>query len=132
MVRARTLVVEGQGICISVSSPGGCHFGTETRPHPTAFRLQYWDASSQTTNKVRTQPHPSADRLPKVVLSLQSPLNTPVDMALPTRGTTPSSPHQWADTSLSYQEACTSPWTNLTNTGQTSGARGSTILQPAE
>ena len=77
-------------------------------PHSTACRLQCWDASGQTTNRAGTQPHPSADRLPKVFLSPQPPLNTSLDMALPTRGTRPSSTHQWAGTSPSYQEVCTS------------------------
>ena len=36
-------------------------------------------------------------------------------MALPTRGTRPSSTHQWAGTSPSHQEACTSLRTNLTH-----------------
>ena len=54
--------------------------------------------SGQTNNRVAAQPHPSADRLLKVFLS----------MALPTRGTRPNSTHQWAGTSLSHQKACTS------------------------
>ena len=64
-----------------------------------------------------TQPLPSADRLPKVVLSSQSPLNTPPDMGLSTRRTRPSSTHQWAGSCPSHQEACTSP-------GPTSPSRG--------
>ena len=42
-----------------------------------------WVASGQTNNRVGTQPHPSADKWIKVLLS----------MALPTRGTCPSSTH---------------------------------------
>ena len=34
-------------------------------------------------------------------------VNTPLDMALPTRGTRPNFTHQWAGTSPSYQKACT-------------------------
>ena len=34
----------------NVSSPGGSHFGTKTWPHPTACRVQGWDASSETTS----------------------------------------------------------------------------------
>ena len=63
-----------QGIPIGVSSPGGRQFGTETWPHPTTCRLQCWDTSGQTTNRVGTEPHPSADRLPKVILSQQLPI----------------------------------------------------------
>ena len=54
------------------------------------------------------QPHPSADRLLKVFLSSQPPLSIPIDIALPTRETKQNSTHQWAGTSLSHQEACTS------------------------
>ena len=106
-----------QQIFIGVSSPRGHQFVTETWPHLTAYRLQCWDASDKITNRVGTQPHPSADRLPKVILILQPPLNTPLDTPLPTRGTRPSSAHQWTGTSPSHQEACTSPWTDLTHQG---------------
>ena len=84
---------------------------------PTAFRLQCWDSSGHTTNKVGTQAYPSADRLPKVILSQPLPLNRPLNMALPTRGTRPSPTDQWAGTSPSHKEACTSPWINLTQHG---------------
>ena len=55
-----------QGIYISVNSRVGHHFGTETWPRLTACSLQCWDPSSQTTNRVGTRYHSSADRLPKV------------------------------------------------------------------
>ena len=97
-----------QPIFISMTSPRGHHFGTETWPHPTACRLQCWDTSGQTSNRAGTQPHPSADRLSEVLLTPQPPINTPLDTVLPTRGTRPSSTHQWAGTSPSDQEACTS------------------------
>ena len=106
-----------QEIIIAMSSLGDRHLGTDSWPQPTAYRLQCRDASGQTTNKVGTQPHPPADRLPKVFLTPQLPLNKPSDKALPTKGTRPSSTHQWAGTSLSNQEAYTSLWTNLTNQG---------------
>lgn len=48
-------------IIFDMSSPGGHHFGNETWPHTTSCRLQCWKASGQTTNRVRTQLHPSAD-----------------------------------------------------------------------
>ena len=100
------------GILISMSSPGGYHFGSETRPHKIAFRLHFWDTLHQTTNRIKTQPHPSADRQMKVVLSQHSPWQT-----LLNRGIRPSSTHQWEDTSLSHQKACTSSWNNLTHQG---------------
>ena len=84
-----------------MSAPRGCHFGTEMGTHPTACRLQCWGASGQTTNRVGTQTHPSADRLPEVVLSQQLPINTPLDTTLCTQGTRPGSTHQWEGASQS-------------------------------
>ena len=98
-----------QRILISVSSPRGLYFGTKTWPHPTAYRLQRWIASGQTTNNRGTQPHASADKLPKVVLSSQLPQNIPLDMALPIRGKRPSFTNQRTGTSPTHQEAYTSP-----------------------
>ena len=76
-------------------------FLTKTWPHPIACRLQSWDASGQTTNRMGTRPHSSVDRLPKVVLNQQLPANIFRDMGLPTRGTRSSSTHQWAGTNPS-------------------------------
>ena len=86
----------------------------EPRPHTTTCSLQCCKVSGQTTTKIGTQPHPSEDRLPKVILSSQPPQNAPLEMALPFRGTRPSPTHQRTGTSPSHQEACTRPWTNLT------------------
>ena len=57
-----------RAVLVDMSPPGGCLL---TWPHPTAYRLQGWDASSQTTKRVGIQPLPSADRLPNVILSPQ-------------------------------------------------------------
>ena len=65
------------------------HVGAKTWPHPTTCRVQCWDASGQMTKRVGPQPHPSADCLPKVVLGVQQPLNTPLD----SRGTRLTSTH---------------------------------------
>ena len=121
-----------KGELVGVSSPGGHHFVTRTQPHPTGCRLQCWDTSDQTTNRAGTQPQPPADKLPKVFLNPQPPLNTPWDTALFTRGTRHSSTHQWAGTSPSHQEACTSLQNILTHWGQTPEAKGTTTLQPRE
>ena len=73
--------------------------------HELFWRPPFWNqdpalpigsVSSQTTKRVGTQPHPSADSLVKDSLSPQPPLDTSLDMALPTRGPGPSSTHQWA------------------------------------
>ena len=69
----------------------------------------------------------------KVVLSSQPPLNTPLDMVLPTKQTRPSSTHQGVGTSPSHQEACTSPGpTSPTKRQKTPEARGTMILLPEE
>ena len=75
-----------------------------SRPGPTQVGV-----SGQTTGRTGTQPHPSADRVPQATLSSQPPISTPLNVASPTRGTRPSSSHQWAGSNPSHQEACTSP-----------------------
>ena len=68
-------------------------------------RCTQWPASSsvevshQTTSKTGTQTHPLADRLPKIILSLQISQNTPSDAALPIRETRSSSTYQERGTS---------------------------------
>ena len=67
----------------------------------------------QTTSKSGTQPHPLAERLPKIILSTQTPQNTPLDVVLPIRNTNPASstraqapvlstrkPTQWTEQTL--------------------------------
>ena len=86
----------------------------------------------QTINWVGTQPHPSADRLLKVFLSPQLPLNTPLDMALPARGTRPSSTYQPVGRHQSLPAGSLhKPLRTASSTrGQTPEARGTIILQP--
>ena len=62
---------------IGVSSPGGSHLDTKTRPHPTACRLQCWDTSAQTSNRMGERPRPSADRLPSHLKSTATSKHTP-------------------------------------------------------
>lgn len=52
------------------------------------------DASGQTTDLTGKQPHPSAVSLAEDFLSPQPPLDTPHDMALPTRGAGPAPPRK--------------------------------------
>ena len=115
-----------------MSTPGHCHFGTETCPHPTACRLQCWDASGQTTNSVGTQPHPSADRVPKVILSPQLPLNTPLDMALAIRGKDPAPSTSGQVPVPPTRKPAQAPQPTSPTREQTPEAKGTTILQPAE
>ena len=46
-------------------------FSHKTQPHPIASRFLYWNTSGQMTNRAVTQPHSSADRLHKILPSLQ-------------------------------------------------------------
>ena len=88
-------------------------FCIKTWHYSTAYRLQCWNTSGKTTSRIGTQTSPpSADRVPKAILSSQPPINTPLH-TLPTWGIRPSSTHQWEDTSPSHQEASTSHKTNL-------------------
>ena len=121
-----------QGIFISVSSPGSRHFGTKTWPHPTACRLQCWDASCQTTNRAETQPHLSADRQLKVFLSPQSPLNTPLTGPCPPEGQDPAPPTSGQAMDPPTRKPAQVSRPASATRGQTSEARGTTILQPAE
>ena len=50
---------------------------------PNCLQAPVLDTSCRTTSKTGTQPHPSADMLPKAILSSQTPQNTPPDTALP-------------------------------------------------
>lgn len=80
------------GMLTGVSCPEGYPFNAKSQPHPTA-----WDASSQKINRVGTYSY-SADKLLKVFLSSELPLNTTFATALPTKERGPSSTHQGADT----------------------------------
>ena len=65
------------------------------------------DTLCQTTSKTGTQPHPLAQRLPKIIIRSQTPQNTPSDTDLPTRKTKSSLIHQNTGTSPLHQEAYT-------------------------
>ena len=65
------------------------------------------DTLCQRTSKTGTQPHPLAERLPKIIIRLQTPQNTPPDVDLPTRSTRSSLIHQTTGTNPLHQEAYT-------------------------
>ena len=90
------------------------------------------DTPSQTISKTGTEPHPLAERLPKIKLSSQTPQNTPPDTALPTRKTRSSPTHQKTGPSSLHQEAYSSHWTNLTHWGQTPTTTATMNLQPVK
>ena len=121
----RILIAEALRVLICRSSPGVCHFHTKTWSYPTTYRLPCWNASGQTTSRRVTQGYSSADRLHKVIMSSQPPLKTNLDTTLPTRGTIHSSTHQLTSTSLSHQEAYTSPRTKHTHQGADTRGRRS-------
>ena len=87
---------------------------SKTWLHPTASSLQHWMPHIKQQAKTGTQTHPSVHRLPKVILSSQTPQNAPPDTALFNRGKRLNSTHQNASTSPSHHEAYASHWTNLT------------------
>ena len=90
------------------------------------------DILCQTTSETGTQPHPLAERLPKIIIRSQTPQNTPPDTVLPTRKTRSSLRLQNTGTSPLHQEAYTPHWTNLIHWGQTPKTIGITNLQPAK
>ena len=68
------------------SSPTGLHLNTKTQLHSTTSKLQCWTPhAKQTTSKTGTQPHPLAERLPKIIIRSQTPQNTLLDVVLPER-----------------------------------------------
>lgn len=91
-----------------ISAP---RFGPTQRP-----AVSGWKASGQTT-KIRTQHQPSEDRLHKVILSSQTPQNTPLDRTLSFRGIRSSSTHHRTFTIPFHQEAYKNPWTNFIHHG---------------
>ena len=58
-----------------------------------------------------------------------APLDMPLDTALPTRGSRPSSTHQWTGTGLALQETCTSLKTSLTHQEANTRCKKTTISQ---
>ena len=71
------------------------------------------DTLCQTTSKTGTQPHPLAERLPKIIIRPQTPQNTPSNVDVPTRKTRSSLIHQNTGTSPLHQEAYTPTEPNL-------------------
>ena len=81
-------------------------FISTPRPNFTnCLQVLMLETSHQTTSKAGTQSYSSANWLPKVILSSQTPQNTPPDAALPIRWKRLGSTHQSLDTSLHHEEA---------------------------
>ena len=90
------------------------------------------DTLCQTTSKRGTQPHPLAERLPKIIIRQQTPQNTPPDMDVPTRKTRSSHIHQNTGTSPLHQEAYRTHWKIFRHWGQIPKTTGTTDLQPVK
>ena len=58
-------------VLTGVSCPRGCHCDAKTWPHPIALRLQCWDASGQTINRVV---HTPEEQDPAPLTSGQAPI----------------------------------------------------------
>ena len=125
---------QAQGILTGMHSSRGIHLDTKTWLHLTACRLQCWTPHTK-NRKTGTESQPSADRLPKVVLTSQTPQNTPPDTALPIRGKRLSSTHQrtgWCLPVPPTRKPTQGPGPISPTRGQTTEERGTMTLQPAE
>ena len=101
-------------ISVSKSSPRDLHRNAKGQLHSTASKLQCWTLHAKQLARVE-QNHTQYQRLPKIILSLKTPQNTPPDAVLPTRKTRSGPTNQNTGTSPLHHEAYTTPWTNLTH-----------------
>ena len=90
------------------SSPRDLHLNAKTQLHSTTSKLQCWTPHTKQLARQEHNTTPLAESLPKIILSSQTPQNTPPDMVLPTRKKTSSLIHQNTGTSPLHQEAYTS------------------------
>ena len=90
----------------SESSPRDLHRNAKTQLHSMTSKLQCWTPYAQQL-ATGTQPHPLTERLLKIIITSQTPQNTPLDLVLPTRKTRSSLKHQNTGTSPQHQEANT-------------------------
>ena len=95
-----------QGIFKYMSSPGGNNFGIKTWPQQQPIGSSA--GTSQAKQRTGWEHSPTHQHIGCLNSGAYSPpLNTLLDMALPTRGARPSSTHQWAGTGSSHQGADT-------------------------
>ena len=102
------------------SSPRDLHLNAKTHStdplnNQSATML---DTLCQTTSKTGTQTHPLTESLPKIIISSQTPQNTPPDVDLPTRKTRSSLIHQNTGTSPLHQESYTTHRPTLATGGR--------------
>ena len=86
------------------SSPRDLHLNAKSQPHSMTSKLQCWTPYA---TQDKTQLHPLAERLAKIIIRSQTPQNTPLDKVLCTRKTRSSLIHQNTGTSPLHQEAYT-------------------------
>lgn len=97
-----------------------------------SLQAQVLGVSGQATYRVGTQTHPSAGRLPKVILSLQLPQNTSLVMVKIPEGQDTAPPIRGQALVPLTRKPVQATGPISPNRGQTLGARGTTILQPVE
>ena len=83
--------------------------------------------SEQATSRIGIQPHLRANRMLQVVLSSQLTINTPLDMALPTKGTRSKSTHRGQEPVPSTRKPAQTPEPTLHARQQTPEARTTTL-----
>ena len=113
------------------SSRRDLHLNAKTQLQSTTSKLQCWTPHAKQL-ATGTQLHPSAERLPKIIIRSQTPQNTLLGVVLPNRKTRSSLIHQNTGTSPLHQEAYTTHRTNLSHWGQTPKTTGTTNLQAAK
>ena len=69
------------------SCPRDLHLNAKTQLHSTTSKLQWWTPHAKQLARQEHNPHPLAERLPKIIIRSQTPQNTPLDVVLPTRKT---------------------------------------------
>ena len=87
------------------------HLNAKIQLHSTTSKLQCWTPHAKHLARQEHNP-PISRELPKIILSSQTPQNTPPDVVLPTRKTRSSLIHQNTGTSPLHQEGCAKPITS--------------------
>ena len=123
----------GPGNINQYASPGDIHLNTKILHHPTACRLQsVLDTSCQTTSETGTKPQTSADRLPKVILSSQTPPKHHLTWPCPSEGKDSAPPTRTQAPVPPTRKPAQAPGPNSPTREQTTERRGMTTLQPVE
>ena len=98
---------------------------------PNSLQALVLERLRRTTSKIGTQPRSSADRLPKAILSQQPPLNTNLNMAMPSREQDPAPPTRGQTPVPPTRKPAQVSGTTSPTRRQTP-ERGAIIMQPTE